>query len=64
MCENPDFEPSTAFARIDRYGLGHISSQDVTNFLADNGLYISERQAYHALRGWNTLRNGRLSLTE
>ena len=64
VCENPDFEPTTAFSRIDRYGMGSISSLDVTNFLADNGLYVSERQTYHTLRGWNTIRNGRISLTE
>ena len=62
VCENPDFQPHTAFARITRNV--RIDSLDLTLFIKENGLCTSERQVYHALRCWDTTRDGSLSLEE
>ena len=33
VCEDPDFDPNTAFDRIDRLRYGNISPLDVVDFL-------------------------------
>ena len=42
LCEIPDFEPYTAFKRIDRFHKNYIDQSDLYVFLSDNRLDFSE----------------------
>lgn len=42
LASNPDFEPYTAFQKIDQSNLGHLRVQDLANFLQKARMYVPE----------------------
>lgn len=61
LAEQRDFEPYTAFKRIDNLGLGYIRVQDLHDFLRDNGISATERDVLYLFKLYDS--NGDQRLT-
>ena len=62
VCENPNFQPHTAYTRITRNPI--IDSLDLSLYIKENGHSTSERQLYHDLCCLDKTRSGSLSLAQ
>lgn len=61
LAEQKDFEPYTAFKRIDEFGLGYIQPADLHQFLKDNDIVVSERDILYLFSLFDTDRDGRMT---
>ena len=61
LAEQLDFEPYTAFKRIDTLGLGYLRVADLHDFLRDNNIVATERNVLHLFQLYGT--NGDQRLT-
>ena len=64
LAEQPDFEPYTAFKRIDRDGSGYISTWELHNFLRDNDLHVLEKDIHNLYKVFDLNQDGRITYTE
>jgi len=64
LAEELDFEPYTAFRRVDRGGNGYLSSYELTDFLRDNGILCTDADGYALLRLYDSNADGRLSYSD
>lgn len=64
LAEQPDFEPYTAFKRIDRDANSAISTWEVIDFLRDNELVVLERDIQALFKVYDTNRDSRLNYSE
>jgi Ca2+-binding EF-hand superfamily protein len=64
LAEQPDFEPYTAFKRIDRLGFGSHSQSSSLNFLRDNEIYALDKDLSNLYKVYDSNCDGRLSYSE
>jgi len=64
LAEQPDFEPYTAFKRIDRDANSSISVWEVIDFLRDNELVVLERDIQALFKVYDSNRDSRLNYSE
>ncbi len=64
LAEQIEFEPYSAFRRIDRYRTGFIESTDLKAFLRLNGLFITETEAFSLLKSLSNTGRARLNYGE
>lgn len=50
LCENRDFEPYSAFKRIDRLGTSFITPYDLRDFLDVNRVFVTEAEVRAIIR--------------
>ena len=50
LSQTVDFEPYSAFKRIDRFRTGNISPFDLKELMRDNGVFITEQEAVAAIQ--------------
>lgn len=63
LAEQSDFEPFTAFKRIDSLELGYIRVCDLHQFLKDNGIYPTEKDILRLFHLFDTNGDQRISYT-
>jgi Ca2+-binding EF-hand superfamily protein len=59
-----DFDPYSAFNRIDRFQSGYISISDLQDFLSSNKVYPSDTELRMLFLSWDSDQDGRLSFTD
>ena len=64
LAEQRDFEPYTAFKRIDSLGLGYIRISDLHTFLLDNGVNASEKDVLYLFRLFDSKGDQRLCYSD
>lgn len=64
LAEQPDFEPYTAFKRIDRDANSSISTWEIIDFLRDNELVVLERDIQALFKVYDSNRDSRLNYSE
>lgn len=64
MNDDFDFEPETAFSRIDCYNHGSISTTDLTNYVRDNFNFMTNHEAQAIISQYDSNFNGLLSYNE
>ena len=59
---NENFEPYSAFCRIDRKSTGFITPRDILNFIRDNGLQkgLTEADCYYLVKFFDSDVDGQL----
>ena len=62
LTQTVDFEPYSAFKRIDRFRTGCISPFDLKELMRDNGVFITEQEALTAIRQYDADGFGSLSV--
>ena len=64
LAEQTEFEPYSAFKRLDKFDNGFISHGDIVAFYRDNAVFCADSEAYYILRYWDTNHDGRLSFND
>lgn len=64
LCENRDFEPYSAFKRIDRLSSGFVSPLDIRDFLDVNRIFATESECRAIVRQYDSDEDGRLLYTD
>lgn len=64
VAEQREFEPYTAFKRIDRDGNSQLTVYEVIDFLRDNDLIVLERDIHNLFKIYDENKDGRLSYSE
>jgi Ca2+-binding EF-hand superfamily protein len=64
LCEQPEFEPYTAFRRIDRLRKGFITSTDIFDFLLSNEFKCSEAECTYYINHYDRDFDNRLAYSE
>jgi len=64
LAEQPDFEPYTAFKRIDRDANSSVSTWEIIDFLRDNELVVLERDIHGLFKVYDNNRDNRLNYSE
>jgi Ca2+-binding EF-hand superfamily protein len=59
---NENFEPYSAFMRIDRNSTGFIAPRDLLNFIRDNGVStnVTEADCYYVIKFFDSDVDGKL----
>ena len=62
LAQNENFEPYSAFQRIDRNETGFLSSRELLNFVRDNGLanQVTEADCYYLVKFFDSDLDGKL----
>jgi Ca2+-binding EF-hand superfamily protein len=64
LAEQRDFEPYTAFKRIDRLSNGYLGIYDLHKFLRENDIYVTERDVKNLIKLYDSNADDRLSYTD
>jgi Ca2+-binding EF-hand superfamily protein len=65
LCRIDDFAPLSAHERLDRDSTGNLSSQEILNFLRENGIsHVLESEARDLINFFDNNASGKLSSTE
>jgi len=64
LAEQIDFEPYSAFKRLDRDAKGYLIAQDLVDFMRDNNYACTQHEGYLLLRVYDQNGNGRISYNE
>ena len=64
LSRHSDFEVSCAFKKVDRIGMGFISSSDLKCFLENNRVPCSSEEAYLIIRQYDSNSDGRWAISE
>ena len=64
LAEEETFDPEIAFFRFDRDRKGQITTADIVQFLKENGIELTERDAALFIRPFDDDCNGKLSYIE
>lgn len=64
LAENPQFEPYSAFKRLDFDNNGYLTPFELLAFLEDNNIRISDAENRSFFQTFDTDRDGRISYTE
>ena len=65
LCRIADFAPLSAHERLDRDSTGNLSSQEILNFLRENGIsHVLESEARDLINFFDNNASGKLSSTE
>ena len=62
LAMNENFEPYSAFQRLDRQNSGYLASRDFLNYLRDNGLAagVTEADCYYLVKFFDSDLDGQL----
>mmetsp|Transcript_31612 Transcript_31612/g.28759 ORF Transcript_31612/g.28759 Transcript_31612/m.28759 type:complete len:573 (-) Transcript_31612:843-2561(-) len=64
LAEQPDFEPSTAFKRIDRLSFGTLSYSAFSDFLRDNSIVSTSKDLSNLFKIYDSNADGRINYSE
>mmetsp|Transcript_32612 Transcript_32612/g.29476 ORF Transcript_32612/g.29476 Transcript_32612/m.29476 type:complete len:242 (+) Transcript_32612:41-766(+) len=64
LAEQREFEPYTAFKRIDRFGNGYVTIMDVLEFLRQNEIPVLEADVKNLFKMYDSNNDGKLSYTD
>lgn len=64
LAEQPDFEPSTAFKRIDRLSFGTLSYSTFSDFLRDNSIVATSKDLSNLYKIYDSNADGRVNYSE